>query len=107
VRYLKHCGIRTTYFGDAHSLPGSRQAFHDVGIDFDKLFPHLSDRELFRRYSEGCFLADQLVCASQASKTELERKYKEYHCDLVATMADMNDNIENWYMPKEKYLHIA
>ncbi len=67
INYLKSKGCCITYTAAAHSVETSRKAHLEMGIDYDKSYPHLTDPKLWERYLRGYKEADVLICPSQHS----------------------------------------
>lgn len=65
VKRLKDLGVKVTYTIAAHSIEESRREFEVLYGEYP--FPHLTDPELWKRYSEGYKLADRVIVPSPYS----------------------------------------
>lgn len=68
IRFLQSIGSKVTYTAAAHSIEESRQEHIDMGIDYDRNYPHMTIPELWNKYKEGYLLADGLVVPSTLSR---------------------------------------
>ncbi len=73
VKKLKANGAKVVYTVAAHSVEASRKAHADLGMPYP--YNHLTDPLLWRRYSEGYWMADAIVVPSTYS----ERVVQEQH----------------------------
>lgn len=71
VDALKRQGCKISYTVAAHDVRVSRQAHIDLGMDYDKFYPHMVQPDLFREYIRGYLEADLLICPSEHSKKVL------------------------------------
>lgn len=74
VGKLKGFGAKVAYTIAAHDKLESRNEHEKWGIDFARLYPHLTDSNLWQRYITGYRLADVIVCPSTVA-AESVRKY--------------------------------
>jgi glycosyltransferase involved in cell wall biosynthesis len=72
VQILKERGCKVTYTCAAHDRAVSRREHELLDLPFD--YPHLTDPEQWRRYSNGYFTADRVVTPSNQS-AQLMRSY--------------------------------
>jgi len=72
IEWLKRKGTKITYTADAHDIQESKQAYENLGLNFD--YPHLTDSEQWKRYVGGYLQADMLICPSQHS-VDVMRRY--------------------------------
>lgn len=77
VKYLKDRGARVVYTVAAHSVAVSREEHERFGIPYARLYPHLCEPALWRRYSAGYFASDVIVCPSTYSKRIVEAQAAE------------------------------
>ena len=68
VKKLQGNGAKVVYTVAAHSVEASRKAHEDLGIPYARLYPHLCDPELFRKYIGGYLRADAVVTPSTHSR---------------------------------------
>ncbi len=72
VDLLKANGCKVTYTCAAHDKEISRREHEELGVPFP--YTHLTDPDLWKRYSAGYFAADTLIVPSRTS----ERIVREY-----------------------------
>jgi glycosyltransferase involved in cell wall biosynthesis len=68
VSHLKAIGCRTTITCAAHDKDVSRDEHKRLGVDFDKMLPHLVEPQLWERYSRCYRECDVLICPSERAK---------------------------------------
>lgn len=69
IKALKQDGAYITWSVAAHDVGLSRLAYADIGAPFP--YPHLTQPELFKQYTEGYRLADLIICPSRHSEKVL------------------------------------
>lgn len=98
VRCLKHRDCLVTYTCAAHDVSVSRCEHEKLGLDFAKMYPHLVEPDLWRKYARGYFLADVLIAPSTYSKRTLEQQAVDLgvHCPRIEVIphgCDLPDKI--------------
>lgn len=82
VNKLKAMGFKISYTVAAHDLEASRQAHLDLGMRFD--YPHLTDPDLFARYSEGYRdTADLVICPSSVPAATVRRQGRTKPIEII------------------------
>jgi glycosyltransferase involved in cell wall biosynthesis len=71
VRHLRAIGSKVTYTVAAHSIEESKKEHEYLGIPFE--YPHLTNPELFLKYSDGYRLATKVICPSTVSAKTMDR----------------------------------
>lgn len=70
IRYLKQLGYKVSYTCAAHDKEESRKEHETWKIPYE--YPHLTQEDLWQKYSEGYRLADVVVVPSSYSKKVVE-----------------------------------
>lgn len=81
VKLLKDRGARVCWTVAAHDIEASRREHEKLGMGFP--LPHLTDPELWRRYSDGYRLADVLVTPGQAPLRVLRGQGFEQRIEVI------------------------
>lgn len=89
---LKAMGFRISYTVAAHDLEASKQAHADLGMRFD--YPHLTDPDLFARYSEGYRdTADLVICPSGIPAATVRRQGRVKSIKIIPHGVDMPPDV--------------
>lgn len=81
VNYLKTCGVKITYTCAAHDKEVSEREHKKLNHPFP--YPHLTDPELWKRYSQCYREADVLICPSKKAKEICERYGCENRIEVI------------------------
>jgi glycosyltransferase involved in cell wall biosynthesis len=68
VASLKRNGCKVTYMAAAHDKEESRREYIDMGLDYDRFYPHMVVPELWARYVKGYLDADVVIVPSRHSE---------------------------------------
>lgn len=82
IEYLQSKGTKITYTSSAHSIEDSKAEYELYGMDYTKLYPHLSNPNLRERYLKGYVDADICIAPSQYSKSVVE-SYGCKHVEVI------------------------
>ena len=73
----------------AHSIEESRREHYTCGIDYDKLYNHLVDPELWKRYSRGYMEADVLIVPSTHSEKVVREQGRKGRVEVIPHGVDL------------------
>lgn len=77
VKALKDKGWKVTYTCAAHRISDSKKAHEDLGTPYN--LPHLTEPELWKRYSQGYWDSDVLIVPSHHSREVVYEQMGAWH----------------------------
>lgn len=91
VAALKRNGCKVTYTCAAHDIAVSRREHRRCGLPYN--YPHLTEPELWRRYSQGYRDADVLICPSRHSEKTLRDQGCTQRIEVIPHGVDLPERI--------------